>query len=117
MKVIAKFSVDESKCILELLSCTSKLFGRTVPQKRQQYVFISSVMDTTVKKTKPEPKGVACNLFYARAEHLKELKLETHFKNDTPMNYNFHCYNFNHVYIFINIISIGNHMRPSTIKD
>ena len=100
MKVIAKFSVDESKCIPGLLSCTSKPFGWTVPQKRQQYVSISSVMDTTVKKAKPESKGVACNLFYARAEHLKELKLETHFKNDTPMNYNFHYYNFKHAYIF-----------------
>ena len=109
MKVIAKFSVDETKCILELLSCTSKPFGWTVPQKRQQYVFIYLQLWTPQsKKTKQESKGVACNLFYARAEHLKELKLETHFKNDTPMNYNFHCYNFNHLYIFINIITLKN---------
>ena len=66
-------------------------------------------MDTTVKKNKARIQG-SCMQFvlYARAEHLKELKLETHFKNDTPMNYNFHCYNFNHVYIFINIITLKN---------
>ena len=87
MKVIAKFSVEESKCIPELLSCTSKPFGWTVPERRQQNVSKSSaessVMKTTVKETKPEPKGFAGNLFYARAEHLKELNLETHLKNDT----------------------------------
>ena len=59
-----------------------------------------------LKKTKPESNAVACNFFYARAEHLKELKLETHFKNDTSMNYNFHCYNFNHTYIFLNILTL-----------
>ena len=83
MKVIAKFSVEESKCIPELLSCTSKPCGWTVPERRQQNVSKSSVMKTTVKETKPEPKGFAGNLFYARAEHLKELNLETHLKNDT----------------------------------
>ena len=61
-----------------------------------------------LKKTKPESKAVACNLFYARAEHPKELKIETHFKNDTSMNYNFHCHNFNHTYIFLNIITLKN---------
>ena len=83
MKVIAKFSVEESKCIPEFLSCTSKPCGWTVPERRQQNVSKSSVMKTTVKETKPEPKGFAGNLFYARAEHLKELDLETHLKNDT----------------------------------
>ena len=83
MKVIAKFSVEESKCIPELLSCTIKPCGWTVPQRRQQNVSKSSVMNTTVKRTKPESKGITCNLFYASAEQLKELKLETHFKNDT----------------------------------
>ena len=68
------------------------------------YIFIYG--HHSLKKTKPESKAVACNLFYARAEHLKELKLETHFKNDTSMNYNFHCYNFNHTYIFLNIITL-----------
>ena len=83
MKVIANFSVEESKCIPELLSCTSKPCGWTVPERRQQNVSKSSVMKTTVKETKPEPKGFAGNLFYARAEHLKELNLETHLRNDT----------------------------------
>ena len=50
MKVIAKFSLEESKCIPELLPCTSKPCGWTVPRKRQQNVSKSSVMDTTVKK-------------------------------------------------------------------
>ena len=56
MKVIAKFSLEESKCIPELLSCTSKPCGWTVPRKRQNDSK-PSVMDTTVKKTKPESKG------------------------------------------------------------
>ena len=73
MKVIAKFSVEESKCIPELLSCTSKPCGWTVPQRRQQNVSKSSVMNTTVIKTKPESKRIACNLFYARAELSHEL--------------------------------------------
>ena len=77
MKVIAKFSLEESKCIPELLPCTSNPCGWTVPRKRQQNVSKSSVMDTTVKKTKPESKGVACNLFDARAEHLKELNFNS----------------------------------------
>ena len=83
MKVIAKFSEEESKCIPELLSCTSKPCAWTVTERRQQNVSKSSVMKTTVKETKPESKEIACNLFYARAEHLKELNLETHFKNNT----------------------------------
>ena len=80
MKVIARFSVEESKCIPELLSCTSKPCGWTVPQRRQQNVSKSSVMNPTVKRTKPESKVITCNLYYARAEHLKELKLESHFR-------------------------------------
>ena len=67
MKVIAKFSVEESECIPELPSCTSKPFGWTVPQRLQQNVSKSSVMKTTAKRTKPESKGIAWNLFYARA--------------------------------------------------
>ena len=101
MKVIAKLSVEESKCIPELLSCTSKPCGWTVPQKRQQYVSTSSVMDTTVKKQSQNPRQLHA---IARAE----LKLETHFKNSALMNHNFHCYKFNHAYIFLNIITLKN---------
>ena len=61
MKVIAKFSLEESKCIPELLPCTLKPSGWTVPRKRQQNISKSSVVDTTVKK-RPESMGVACNL-------------------------------------------------------
>ena len=61
MKVTAKFSLEESKCIPELLPYISKTCGWTVPQKRQQNISKSPVVDTTVKK-KPESMGVACNL-------------------------------------------------------
>ena len=77
MKVIAKFSLEESKCIPELLPCTSKPCGWTVPRKRQQNVSKPSVMDDTVKKTKAESKGIACNLFDSRAEHPKELDFDS----------------------------------------
>ena len=78
MKVIAKFPVEESKYNPELLPCTSRPRDWTGPRKRQQNVSKSSVMDTTVKKkTKPDSKGVACNLFDARAEHLKELDFDS----------------------------------------
>ena len=73
MKGISKFSLEESKCFPELLpNCSC---GWTVPRKRQQNVSKCSVMDTTLKKIKPGSKGVAYNLFDARAEHLKELDL------------------------------------------
>ena len=106
MKVIAKFSVEEWKCIPELLSCTSKPCGWTVPERRQQNVSKSPVMKTTVKETKPEPKGFAGNLFYARAEHLKELNLERN--TYYPISYNFHCYVFNPANIFLIKITLQN---------
>ena len=64
MKLIAKFSLEEAKCIPQLRSCTSKPCGWTVLQKRQQNVSKSPVMDTTLKKIKPESKAVTCNLFF-----------------------------------------------------
>ena len=73
MKVMAKFSLENSKCIPELLPCTSRPCGWTVPRKRQQNVTKPSAMDTTVRKIKPDSKGISCNLFDARAEHLKQL--------------------------------------------
>lgn len=41
--------------------------------KRSANVSKPSAMDTTVHKVKLEAKGIACNLFDARAEHLKQL--------------------------------------------
>ena len=73
MKVIAKFSLEELKCIPKLLPCTSRPCGWTVPRKRSANVSKPSAMDTTVHKVKLEAKGIACNLFDARAEHLKQL--------------------------------------------
>ena len=73
MKVIAKFSLEELKCIPELLPCTSRPYGWTIPRKRSANVSKPSAMDTTVHKVKLEAKGITCNLFDARAEHLKQL--------------------------------------------
>ena len=73
IKVVAKFSLEELKCIPELLPCTSRPCGWTVPHKRFANVFKPSAMDTTVHKVKLEAKGIACNSFDARAEHLKQL--------------------------------------------
>ena len=73
MKVIAKFSLEELKCIPELLPCTSRPCGWTVPRKCSANVSKPSAMDTTVHKVKPEAKGIACNLFDAIADHLKQL--------------------------------------------
>ena len=73
MKVIAKFSWEELKCIPELLPCTSRPCGWTVPRKRSANVSKPFAMDTTVHKVKLEAKGIACNFFNSRAEHLKQL--------------------------------------------
>ena len=73
MKVIAKFSLEEFNCIPELLPCTSRPCGWTVPRKRSANVSKPSAMDTTVHKVICEAKGIACNLFDARVEHLKQL--------------------------------------------
>ena len=77
MKVIAKFSLEELKCIPELLPCILKPCGWKVPRKRSANVSKPSAMDTTVHKVKLEAKGIACNLFDARAEHLKQLDLNS----------------------------------------
>ena len=73
MKVIAKFSLEEFKCIPELLPRTSRPCGWRVPRKRSANVSKPSAMHTTVHKIKLEAKGVACISFDARAEHLKQL--------------------------------------------
>ena len=73
MKFIAKFSLEELKCISELLPCTSRPCGWRVPRKRSANVSKPSAIDTTVHKVKLEAKGIACNFFNSRAEHLKQL--------------------------------------------
>ena len=73
MKVIAKFSLEELKCIPELLPCTSRPCGWAVPRKRSANVSKPFAIDTTVHKVKLEAKGIACNFFNSRAEHLKQL--------------------------------------------
>ena len=73
MKVIAKFSLEEFNCIPELLPCTSRPCGWTVPRKRSANVSKPSAMDTSVHKVICEAKRIACNLFDARVEHLKQL--------------------------------------------
>ena len=111
MKIIAKFSVEESKCIIELLSYTSKPCGCTVPQKRQQYVSRSSVMDTTVKKQSQNPRQLNAICSIPEQNIWKNLSLKHILRMILyPMNYNFHCFNvnFNHAYIFLNIITLKN---------
>ena len=73
MKVIAKFSLEELKCIPELLPCTSRPCGWRVPRNRSTIVSKPSAMHTTVHKVKLEAMGIACISFDARAEHLKQL--------------------------------------------
>ena len=73
MKVITKSSLEKFKCIPKLLPCTSRPCGWTVPHKRSANVSKPSAMDTTLHKVICEAKGIAYNLFDARAEHLKQL--------------------------------------------
>ena len=76
MKIVASFSLEKRKCVPNMLPCTSKPCGWTVPKKRELGVSKPSITETVVKKNKPNSMGVKCKLYEARALPVRELDLQ-----------------------------------------
>ena len=69
LKLFAQFALDKTKSIPELLPCTSRPCGWTVPKIRKMGVPKPTVMETIIKKAKLDNQsmGIRCTLYEARS--------------------------------------------------
>lgn len=69
LKIVGQFALDKLDTIPELLPCTSRPCGWTVPQMRKTDAIKPTVMETVIKKVKLDKNspGVKCTLYEARS--------------------------------------------------
>ena len=79
LKLVAQFALDKMKSIPELMPCTSRPCGWTVPKLRKMGVAKPTVMETTIKKARLDKEtttGIRCTLYEARSPAVQEYPFE-----------------------------------------